>query len=65
MKVQVFKVKETGKGYNLVYCQCGNLYGTVVSSPDVVDPGEYELRSSLREKDGRIIPLIRVEKSLS
>jgi hypothetical protein len=62
MKVQVMKVVQTGKGWNLAYCQCGQLYGTIVSSAEVVEPGEYELRSTLREREGRIVPMIRVEK---
>lgn len=61
MKIHVFKVTQTGRGFNLAYCQCGNLFGTVVASSDVVEPGDYELRSTLQEKAGRIIPLIRVE----
>jgi hypothetical protein len=61
MKVQVFKVTQTDKGFNLAYCQCGNLFGTVVASNEVTEPGEYELRSTLREKEGRIIPMIRIE----
>lgn len=63
MKVQVLKVTQTGKGWNLAYVQCGQLFGTVMASADVVEPGEYELRSSLREKAGRIVPLIRVERN--
>jgi hypothetical protein len=61
MKVHVYKVKVTSQNWNLAYCQCGDLYGTIVASPEVTQPGDYELRSTLREKDGRIIPMIRVE----
>jgi hypothetical protein len=62
MKVQVMKVTQTGKGWNLAYVQCSGLIGTVIASSDVVEPGEYELRSSLQEKAGRIVPMIRIEK---
>jgi hypothetical protein len=62
MKVQVLKVASTGKGWNIAYIQCGQLIGTCIANADVSDPGEYELRSTLREKDGRIVPMIRVEK---
>lgn len=62
MKVRVLKVTPTGKGWNLAYIQCGQLFGTVVAAIDVDQPGDYILRSTLREKDGRIEPRIRVER---
>lgn len=62
MKATVLKVTVTGKHYNIAYVRCGQLFGTVVAAQDVTEPGEYELRSSLQEKAGRLIPLIRVEK---
>lgn len=60
--MRVLKVTQTGKGWNLAYIQCVQLFGTVVAAADVNEPGEYELRSTLREKDGRIQPRIRVER---
>lgn len=62
MKVKVLRVQLTGKGYNVAHVQCGNLYGNVLAAQDVTEPGEYELKSTLQEKAGRIIPLIRVER---
>jgi len=63
MRVQVLRVRVTDKGFNVAHCQCGNLFGEVLASAEVTEPGEYELKSTLREKEGRIVPLIRVEKA--
>jgi hypothetical protein len=65
MKVQVLKVKSTSQGWNLAYCQCDGLIGTVIADSEVKEPGEYWLQSSLSEKDGRIVPQIIVKKSAS
>lgn len=62
MKVHVLKVTTTGKGYNIVHMQCGQLFGDCLATDDVSEPGEYELRSSLQVKNGRLVPKIRVEK---
>jgi hypothetical protein len=63
MQVKVLKVTQTGKGWNLAYVQCGQLFGTVIAAVEVNEPGEgYELKSILKEKDGRIVPMIRIEK---
>ena len=63
MKVQVLKVTPTSKGFHIVHVQCGNLFGNCIASPDVTEPGEYFLKSSLHEKEGRLVPMIRVEKA--
>ena len=62
MNVKVLKVTQTGKGFHIVHVQCGNLFGDCIASPDVTEPGEYVLKSSLRERQGRLVPMIRVEK---
>ncbi len=62
MKVQVLQVRKTTKGRTVVHIQCGDLFGDCVATSDVTEPGEYELRTTLRVVDGRLIPLIRVEK---
>lgn len=61
MKVRVLKVTPTDKSYNVVHVQCGNLYGDCLATQDVTEPGEYDLRSSLQVKQGRLVPMIRVE----
>lgn len=61
MKVRVLKVTTTDKNYNVVHVQCGNMYGDCLATQDVTEPGEYELRSSLQVKQGRLVPMIRVE----
>ena len=63
MKVQVLKVTPTGKGYNVVHIQCGHHFGDCLASEEVTEPGEFELRSSLQVKEGRLIPKIRVERN--
>ena len=62
MKVQVLKVTPTAKGYNVVHVQCGNLFGDCIAAPEVETLGEYWLKSTLQVKQGRLVPLIRVEK---
>lgn len=61
MKVKVLGVKETGKGFNVVHVQLGNLFGDCLATVDVVSPGDYELRSTILVREGRLVPKIRVE----
>lgn len=62
MKAQVFKIVQTNKKFNIAHCCIGNLYGTVIATKAVDVPGEYEVRSVLKEKDGRIAPEILIVK---
>ena len=64
MKCRVLKVTETGKHFNVVHVHIPshNLYGNCLSSVDVKEPGEYEIISTLMEKQGRIVSLIMVGK---
>ena len=62
MQVHVIALGKTPKGQNLAYVKHGDLVGSVIASDDIIEPGIYELRSSLRVTDGRLMPLIRVEK---
>ncbi len=62
MQVKVLQTRRTAKGLNIAHIQCGQLFGDVLATDDVTCPGEYVLKSTLRLKEGRIVPLIRVEK---
>lgn len=61
MKVKVLGVRETGKGFNVVHVQLGNLFGDCLAVQEVTTPGEYELRSTIYVENGRLVPKIRVE----
>lgn len=62
MKAQVLKVVETNKKFNIAHCRVGKLYGTVIATKAVTGPGEFEFKSSLREKDGRIVVEVLIDK---
>ena len=61
MRVQVLQVRRQNKVL-VAHIQCGQLFGDVLATEDVTGPGEYELKSTVVVKDGRIVPRIRVEK---
>ena len=62
MKVKVLGVKETGKGFNVAHIQLGSLFDNYLAVPEITQPGEYELRSTILVENGRLVPKIRVEK---
>jgi hypothetical protein len=59
-QVKVFQVAITGRGYNVVHAQVGNVFGTLVAAEDVLSPGVYRLQSRLIVQEGKIVPLIKV-----
>lgn len=62
MKVQVVRVWNTDKDFRVALCRHGHMYGSVLASLDVDQPGEYELKTTLQEQDGRLVALLKVEK---
>lgn len=62
MKCQVLGMKKTSGGLPVAHIRVGDLFGDVLATKDVIGPGEYELKVTLREKEGRLVPLARVEK---
>lgn len=62
MQVKVLNVRRDSKGNAIAHVQIGSMFGDVLATDEVTEPGEYFLKSTLRVRDGRIIPLIRVEK---
>lgn len=61
MKVDVLQVRRSPKGLNVAHVKCGQLFGDVLATDDVTEPGEYEMKVTLRVVQGRLVPLIRVE----
>lgn len=61
MKVTVLQVRKNASGLTVAHIQCGQLFGDCLATDDVTGPGEYDLKSTLRVVDGRIVPLVRVE----
>ena len=62
MKVTVLQVRQIPKGMAVAHIQCGQLFGDCLATPDVTGPGEYDLKSTLVVKEGRLTALLRVEK---
>ena len=62
MKAQVLKVIETNQKFNIAHCRVGNLYGTVIATKAVHGPGEWEFKTALREKAGRLVVDVLIDK---
>ncbi len=62
MRVEVLNVRQSGKSFNVAHVLLHGRVGSCLAAPDVVVPGEYELKSTLRLNAGRWESLIRVER---
>ena len=62
MQIKVFSVRVDSKGFHIAHVQFQDRFADCLATPDVTGPGIYELKSTLRVRDGKLIPLIRVEK---
>lgn len=62
MRVQVLDVVKTDKGFNVATVRQGSMVGTCLTAPDVVEPGEYEMKGTVQVRQGRFVSLLRVEK---
>jgi len=61
MQITVLYLKKTKNGHNVAHVQAGHVFGDVLATDDIQEPGVYDLRVTLRSINGRLIPLIRVE----
>lgn len=62
MLVKVLYTRKLKTGQNVAHVQIGEMFGDVLATDDITGAGEYDLKSTLRQQDGRIVALIRIEK---
>lgn len=60
-QINILQIRKSPKGYPIGYGQIGDMYGEVWLSPEVTQPGIYELKSRLVVKDGRFVAQLRAE----
>ncbi|MDR1996476.1 hypothetical protein [Azonexus sp.] len=61
MKIKILNIRKSPKGYPIGYGQVGDKYGEVWLSPEIVEPGEYALKTRLVVKEGRFTVQLRAE----
>lgn len=60
-KIKVLALRRDRNQQNIAHCEFNGMYGDVLAVPQVQAAGVYELKITVKVKDGRLVPMMRVE----